>query len=125
MKALVCAACMDIRALEPHGEWTTCRCGSSSARWLDPKAGTVKCKGSPRNVRILGLNNRYLLEAVRSPEHEDLVTAGGQWEWWRQLHDKAIDAPNYIFDKSKRACWATVVLVGETNDISWEEPTST
>jgi hypothetical protein len=121
MKALVCLMCNDIRSLDPKGEWTVCRCGQLEARWLNPNAGTVRVKADhPSFARMLGLNNRYLIGACRGPDHHEMVAAGGQWEWWRELHDKATEAPGYIFDKTKRACWATVVRVGETNDITWE-----
>lgn len=122
MKALVCLFCMDIRALEPTGLRITCRCGNVTARWLDPEKGTVKVRAKEQELaRILSLNNRYLISGGKGPTHEETVEAGGPWEWWRQLHDKATSAPGYIFDKSKRACWATLIKVGETNDVTWEE----
>jgi hypothetical protein len=121
MKALVCTLCLDIRALDPKGAWTACRCGNLEARWLDPDKGTVKVRAKDQSrVRMLGLNNTYLIGAAKGPTHAEMVTAGGQWEWWRKLHDDATNAPGYVFDKTKRACWATLVKVGETNDITWE-----
>lgn len=121
MKALFCTICLDIRALDPEGGWTVCRCGNLQARWLDPDKGTVKVKAQDQNrARMIGFNNHYLIGAAKGPAHLDMVKAGGQWEWWRQLHDQATHAPGYIFDKDKRACWATIVKVGETNDITWE-----
>ncbi len=121
MKALVCTACVDIRALDPSGGWTACRCGNVEAKWADPEKGTVKVKAKNQgSARILGLNNTYLIGGCNGPTHREMVAAGGQWEWWRQLHDKATTAPGYVFDKDKRACWATIVKVGETNDITWE-----
>jgi hypothetical protein len=125
VKALVCVKCLDIRALDPKGAWTACRCGNCEARWLDPDKGTVRVKALDQlAVRILGLNNHYLINGARGPTHMAMVEAGGQWEWWRKLHDEATNAPAYIFDKSRRSCWATIVKVGETNDITWE-PDST
>ena len=123
MKALLCAACMDIRALDPDGAWTACRCGNSEARWLDADAGTVRVRAKDKGlVRILGLNNSFLLRAIKGADHLDLVEAGGQWEWWRKLHELATDAKGYIFDRQFRACWACIVKVNETSDIKWEEP---
>jgi len=121
MKALVCASCMDIRALEPTGQWTVCRCGACEARWLDPDAGTVRVRTVDRSLpRILGLNNRFLVSAVKGLTHEFKVAAGGQDEAWRELHKLATHAPGYVFDEAKRACWACIVKVNETGDIAWE-----
>lgn len=121
MKALFCTLCLDIRGLDPSGAWTVCRCGNLEARWLDPDRGTVRAKAREQgHVRFIGFNNTYLIGAAKGATHMDMVKAGGQWEWWRQLHDQATSAPGYIFDKDKRACWATIVKVGETSDIAWE-----
>lgn len=124
MKLLFCGYCTDIRSLDPSGAWTTCRCGNTEARWLDPNAGTVKVRARHReHARIIGVNNSFLIKGYKGFTHEEMVAAGGQWEAWRKLHDQATDAPGYIFDKSKRACWACIVQVNETNDITWEEET--
>jgi hypothetical protein len=133
-KALVCAECLDIRALDPDGGWTACRCGACEARWEDPARGTVRCRlgGHPMTrearerldrcpLRIMGLHNAYLIPAIRGPSHEQMVEAGGQWEWWRKLAEAATRAPGYIFDAAMRATWATIVKVNETGDIKWEE----
>lgn len=121
MKALICGVCVDIRALEPEGKWTICRCGNMQARWVDPNKGTVRVVAQDRSrAFILGMNNHFLLTAVRGLSQEYMVAAGGQGEAWRKLHEEATEAPGYIFDKAKRACWACIVKVGETGDISWE-----
>jgi hypothetical protein len=121
VKALFCTICIDIRALDPSGAWTVCRCGNLEARWLDPDKGTVRAKAKDHGcVRFIGFNNTYLIGAAKGPTHLQMVEAGGQWEWWRKLHGEATTSPGYIFDKDKRACWATIVKVGETNDIAWE-----
>jgi hypothetical protein len=124
-KALVCARCFDIRGLHPDGFWVACHCGRVEARWLDPDAGTVRVRGDRTAARILGLNNRFLVPAAKGPTHEEMVEAGGQWEWWRALHVKATGAPGYIFDAAKRSCWACIMKVGETNDVTWEERSAT
>ncbi len=122
MKALLCGKCFDVRALDPHGGWTSCHCGNMSARWLDPQAGTVKVKARIRSVaRIIGMNNSFLRKAIYGFDHQEMVEAGGQWEAWRKLHEECTHAPGYIFDESKRACWACIVQVNETRDISWED----
>ncbi len=121
-KALVCGKCKDIRGLDDQGGWVICRCGNSEARWEDPYAGKVRVRahGDRSQVLVIGLHNKYFLGAIEGPTHVDMVKAGGQWEWWRKLHDLATDAKGYIFDKEKRSCWATIVRPNETNDIKWE-----
>lgn len=86
-----------------------------SARWIDPQKGTVKVRANDRSLaRIVGLNNRFLLAAF---DHPHPVTN----EDWREAHKEATKAPGYIFDETKRGCWACIVEVGQTNDITWEE----
>ncbi len=119
MKALVCGKCFDIRALDPDGAWTVCHCGNTEARWLDPQAGTVRVRAKNRSVaRILGVNNRFFLQAVKGL---DLDIREDEWAAWRKLHDEATDAKGYIFDKAFRSCWACIFQVGETGDVKWEE----
>jgi hypothetical protein len=134
-KALVCGYCYDIRGLDPYGGWVACRCGACEARWEDPARGTVRCRLGDHSVsaqarqdsgmnrlRIMGLNNSYFVRAIKGPTHEEMVEAGGQWEWWRQLAVHATKAPGFIFDETMRAVWATIVKVNETADIKWEDP---
>ena len=123
MKVLLCTKCVDIRALDPAGGWTACRCGNTEARWLDPNAGTVRVRAKNKEfARILGLNNAFLLKAAEGFTHQEMVEAGGQWEAWRKLHEECTHAPGFVFDKKFRACWACVMKVNETGDIKWEEP---
>lgn len=122
MKALVCTKCMDIRALEPNGAWTVCRCGNTEGRWLNPQEGQVRVRAKDRSfVRFLGLNNRFLIRAIEGPTTKELIASGGQWSWWKKLHEFATDAKGYIFDKQFRECWAVVIKVGDTGDIKWED----
>lgn len=115
MKALLCAKCVDIRALHPEGEWTTCRCGNTSARWVDPNRGTVVVNAIDRDkVRILGMNNQMLTAGLMAGGHDN--------ECWQHLHEIATDAKGFIFDKSMRGCWACILRVGETGDIAWAKP---
>ncbi len=121
MKAILCAKCIDFKALDPSGKWTSCLCGNVEARWRDPQAGTVFVRAKRRaDARILGVNNRFLLKAIQGFTHGEMVSAGGQWEAWRELHNEATNAKGYIFDKNLRACWACVIQVGETGDVTWE-----
>jgi hypothetical protein len=121
MKAIICGECLDIRGLNPFGAFVSCRCGNVTARWDDPHAGTVLIKADDRSkARILGMNNHFLLKAVDGIIGKDILEAGGdKWDAFKQLHDKATDAPGYLFDKSKCACWAVVIRVGESNDVKW------
>jgi len=114
MKALICAKCMDIRALPQGTEWITCRCENAKARWSDPNAGRMVVNAKDKQyVRVLGINNTFLLEALASPNLNN--------DSWRHLHDVATNAKGYVFDKEFRNCWACVFKVGETSDVSWEE----
>ena len=120
MKVLLCTLCLDIRALDPEGAWTECRCGNCSARWSDTSTGSVRCRAKDQSkLRIIGMNNTFLLAGSKGPSYADLKL-GGRWAWWRKLHEAATVAEGLIFDKDKRACWAAILKVGDTNDISWE-----
>lgn len=120
MKVLLCTLCLDIRALDPEGAWTGCRCGNSEARWLDVDVGSVRCRAKDQSrLRVIGMNNTFLLAGSKGPSYADLKVTD-RWAWWRKLHDLATHAEGLIFDHDKRACWATILKVGDTPDISWE-----
>jgi hypothetical protein len=127
LKLLICTACSDIRALDPKCAWTTCRCGACSAKWVDPSAGTVVVRADDRRLpRILGLNNAFLIPACRGMEWAEIQDCGGRDAAWRKRHKESTNAPGYLFDESRRECWACVIQVGESNDVSWyEEPAKT
>lgn len=114
MKALVCGDCHDIRALDPSCEWVECRCGAVRARWIDPVIGTAEFTGRYPCAFLLGLNNQMFGPATRG--------ATTVFEEARAFHDQATDAPGYIFDKSKAACWAVILRPGQTNDVTWTVP---
>ena len=111
MKALMCADCMDIRALDPSPKVAVvCRCGNCSARWVDPNKGTVAVTASNKKaVRILGLNNSFLLAGIAAVHDAEC-------RFWHELHLDATDAPGYIFDAKKRCCWAAII--GSSKSIS-------
>jgi len=120
MKVLLCTLCLDIRALDPEGAWTNCRCGNSEARWLDVDTGSVRCRAKDqRGLRIIGMNNMFLLAGSKGPSYADLKVSD-RWAWWRKLHETATAIEGLIFDHNKRACWATIMKVGDTPDITWE-----
>lgn len=110
MKALACGSCADIQALQ--WEWRTCKCGNTSARWVDPYAGTAEFRAKDRSKAfLLGLNNHLLEPALRGEL--------GMFEDFRLVHERATDAPGYVFDKSRASCWAVIVRVGQTGDVTW------
>lgn len=115
VKAIICTGHGDVHIHSFTEEWTACLCGNVKARWEDPQAGkvvvTTRHLGARDHVRLLGLNNRLLLPAVTAP--------GQMWEDFRAWHEQATDAPGYIFDKSRAACWAVVARIGSTNDTRW------
>ena len=114
MKALACGACGDIQALQT--EWRICKCGITSGHWVDPYRGTAEFRKSPEALQysyILGLNNHLLSPALRGEL--------GMFEDYRKAHDRATKAPNHVFDESRANCWAVVIKVGRTSDVSWAE----
>jgi len=116
MKAIICFAHGDMHIHSFTTEWTPCACGNVKAKWVDPMSGTVLVAAKDyEKVRILGLNNHYLIPA----------TLGGgdpTWQAFRQFHDLAVNAPGYIFDKEKASCWAVVISVGRSNDVRRATP---
>ena len=116
MKGLVCGDCMTLRTL-PSGDLkpVSCDCGKVTAWWIDGQRGIARfhCRGDREFALGLGLNNRYLLGALRQP-----MTPMPNDEW-RAMHDKAITAPGYLFDATNRACWALLFRPGQTNDTAW------
>lgn len=128
MKALLCLLCSDIRAPNPDKSPVICRCGNCGTRWEDPQRGRLKVWARNKSlVRVIGMHNDFLMAATDEGE------AGRGWgpsssgkvrkidDYWKSVHEEVTDAPGYLFDKSKRACWACIVRVGETSDISWED----
>jgi hypothetical protein len=122
MKAILCSGCLDIRALEPTGKPTTCRCGNITAWWVSPAAGTVKVSAIDRSKAfILGMNNTFLTGAIEGFSTEHIKAVGGKWAAMRKLHDQATNAPGYVFGPEFCNCWACIFKVGETGDVTWDE----
>lgn len=121
MKALVCGACADIRALPSletlHSsltDWVRCRCGNCEGRWVDPHRGTATFRAAERDkVFVLGLNNDYFIPAIggRLKMFEDM----------RAAHERPTRAPDHVFDASRAACWAVVFTIGASSDTSWTD----
>lgn len=118
-KAALCVSCSDI--LAPYRDWQTdrrwrwCQCDGMAVRWRDGTRGLIEVTslGGPEHVRVIGLSNMFLQEAVARQ------TPGGAW--WRQLHENCAEVtePHYLFSKENRNCWALVVRVGESGDVDF------
>jgi hypothetical protein len=123
-KALICLACVDI--VTPYTStdrgWRRCRCGQSAVRWRNPDQGLidVTATAGPRLVRVLGLNNLFLQDAVTATTGLGARPPG----YWRGLHQQQTTTVprNYLFHADQRNCWAVVIAVGDTNDVSFVEP---
>jgi hypothetical protein len=114
MKGLICYACMDFRALSPKGP-VTCECGNLTGWWEDPSRGIAVYFAYDRNVAYgMGVHNGYLTGAHR-------LHGMAMDQDWRDLHEQCTDAPNYLFDQSRRGCWALIFKPGLTNDTSWAD----
>jgi hypothetical protein len=114
VKALICGLCGDIQALQI--EWRSCKCGNVEAHWTNGQLGLAEFRCWDYGTAfLLGLNNTVLAPALRGQllMNED----------WREAHEQATDAPGYIFDKSKKACWAVIVRMGTTADVKRADDT--
>jgi hypothetical protein len=94
----------------------------SCAWWEDPQRGVARFAGqapiAPQHpvtapsssapyTFLIGLHNGFLQAAMAGIVQDDD---------YRALHDRCTDAPNYHFDKSRKACWAIVLRPGMSND---------
>lgn len=121
MKALICVTCSDVLApynFRNGNKWRVCQCGCSAVRWRDTLAGHLEVSNveSPRSVRVMGMHNGFLMDAV----HAHI----GDHEAHKRAHNDAINAPGYLFDRTRRECWACIFRPGETNDVffvDWNE----
>lgn len=114
MKGLLCAECVDFRALHPSGP-VECRCGNVQGWWVDPQKGIARFWARNHDTAFgFGVNNQYLRGATGVGPAAPRTN-----EEWRMLHDVAIHAPGYLFDITNRACWALIFKPGYTNDTSF------
>lgn len=115
MKAAMCLHCGQVIGPRPRWqedrEWTWCAdpCAHTAVRWRDGGKGLLEVTSfhGPDSVAVLGLHNAMVGVLSARPSH------GG----WRNAHARVTDAPGYLFDKSKRDCWAVLVRPGESNDV--------
>jgi hypothetical protein len=124
-KAVICVHCSDIvsprRDWQADRSWRWCECDHAGVRWRDGARGLLEVTAvhGPDYVRVLGINNLFLQAAVSANPYS---TDGGRtFEQWRALHDLACDRveTNYLFHRGKRNCWALVVRVGESGDVTF------
>lgn len=122
----MCTACGMIVGPRPReadwATWTWCAepCLHTAVRWRDGHKGLLEVTSlhGPNGVLVIGLNNRFIMAMEYNPDHEG----------WRRAHEEATDAPGYLFDSSKRDCWAVIVRPGQSNDVffipygeAWQE----
>lgn len=128
MKILLCGNCVDARALEPFGKPTACRCGQMTARWVDPRAGTVAVAALDRPAaRIIGMHNGFMRYAytrtVETVEGVEVTRESPSHEQWQNFHALATgdaSAKGYLFHTSFRGCPFVIIRPGESNDTFWE-----
>lgn len=118
-KAALCTTCYDI--LSPYRDWETnrawrwCQCDHIGVRWLDGARGLIEVTSlhGPDYVRVIGIHNGFLAAAIK---HQRLL-----FEDWRRLHEESTEAvsSDYLFHRDKRNCWALVVRVGESGDVTY------
>lgn len=118
-KAALCIMCSDI--LAPYRDWTQdrrwrwCQCGDTGVRWRDGLRGLIEVSAryGQDYARVIGISNMFLERAVARQ------MPGGAW--WRQLHEQCAEevSPHYLFSKENRNCWALVVRVGESGDVTF------
>lgn len=119
----MCVTCTDfvtpLRAWQTDRSWRWCQCRETGVRWRDGARGLLEVTSlhGPTSVRVLGLNNIFLQRAVITPQ----VRGGLSFPEWRELHDTSCQAvePGYLFHVDKRDCWALVVRVGESGDVTF------
>ncbi|HEV8653136.1 MAG TPA: hypothetical protein VG276_28020 [Actinomycetes bacterium] len=116
-KAAICAACWDIvsprRAWETDRSWRWCECDHIGVRWRDGALGLLEVASlhGADGVRVLGLNNMFLEEGMRTRDADP--------QGWRAWHEATCEQvePHYLFHKDKRNCWALLVRPGESGDV--------
>lgn len=115
MKGIACGRCYDVRTLpnmQPVDATVECRCGNLRGRWVDANAGTAEYAALDRTLGFgIGFNNQFLIPALAggTAMHSDA----------RALHERATDAPGYVFDKARAGCWAIIFKPGATTDTAW------
>lgn len=119
-KAALCVHCADIvgpyRNWQTNRDWRWCQCLHTGTRWADGTRGLIEVTSvhGPDHVRVVGINNGFLQAAVSGG-------SGLTEPQWRELHDLSCArvAPGYLFHEGRRRCWALLVAVGESGDVTY------
>ena len=124
-KAALCIACYDI--VSPYRDWTTnrawrwCQCDYTAVRWRDGDQGLLEVTSlhGPDGLRVIGLNNMFLqLATIQDHEVPHGRRSPEQWRALHQLCSRRVPA-NYLFHETNRDCWALVIRVGESGDVTF------
>lgn len=123
-KAVLCIACSDIvsplRAWQTDRSWRWCQCDHTAVRWRDGTRGLLEVTSlhGASGLRVIGFDNAFLVEAVAFGRGGRTSAAD-----WRDLHARTCRdvPPGYLFHADNRDCWALVVAVGESGDVTFIE----
>lgn len=123
-KAAICIHCWDIvtphRDWEANRAWRWCSCQHAAARWRDGSQGLLEVSAlhGPDFVRVLGLNNSFLMASSELPKPMSDA-------WWQEFHaaSTAHVPQSYLFHKDRRDCWAVLIRIGESGDVFWIDHT--
>lgn len=121
MKAAFCVTCCDIiaawRDWRTNRAWRWCQCEQAGLRWVDGDRGRleVTSRTGRGGVRVIGLNNQFLLGGIRQPPAD---SAG-----WREMHTDTARrvGRGFLFHMLNRNCWAVIVRPGESADVTYVE----
>jgi hypothetical protein len=115
MKGLTCAECGTLRTLAQQDlRPVSCDCGNVTGWWIDGARGVARYTAKkPALAYGVGLHSDVLrlvwnLYGTQVNDTE-----------WRDLFDKATDAPNYLFDKSRHGQWVIFFRPERGGDVGW------
>lgn len=114
-KAAMCLTCGQIIGPRPRWQedraWMWCAdpCAHTAVRWRDGGKGHLEVTAlhGEGDVAVIGLHNGFVACLADGLDH-----AG-----WRRAHERVTQAPGYLFDSSRRDCWAVLIRPGQSNDV--------
>jgi hypothetical protein len=117
MKAILCGACSDIRALNRDNP-VSCHCGKVQGWWVNSTLGVAKVYAEPHNryyARIIGIHNIFLKTAfVENTPLTDAI--------WKEMTRWICDnSDGYLFNKDRRDCPIVIIAIGQSNDVTWSQ----
>ena len=124
MKVALRTHCMDfvtpLRAWDTDRSWRWCQCDHMGVRWRDGALGLLEVTAlhGPDHVRVLGMANTFLDQAIVGNVGLYGTDPG---EEWRLLHDTVCEEipDSYLFHETRRHCWAAIIAVGDTGDVTF------